>query len=229
MLSEEREIYLSQFREISIPGFYSNSLYNEKRAVASVSAQFTNENTTTAVVVRAHEKSGQIEKILLRADAANTDDLGIYKFGDPYYIDLTQYYQLPNMLLNYGMPTRVLFAAWQLDPIWKAPYDPMSLVLIYDDLGVMVEYVFPAEKIDKSLKGCPIGGKINLFAWSKEADLSLEDVVSINPNNEGIQPISITRYKSIDDATTLTLDDFYRNFLSPDTCLITPVELWPPT
>lgn len=228
MASRDRESYLSPYREVSTLNFYSNNLYNAERSFASLSAQFTIENTVSTVVVGIKENAGQIEKILLRADTIDTT-LERYKFGDEHYIALTQYYQLSQVMLEYGQPSRVLFAAFQYDPITKAPYDPISIVIIYDDLETMIEYIFPSELLGSELQGCPKGAKINLFTWSKDANLSLEDIVSIKPGDEGIIPVYLKLYKPIEEATSLSLEEFYQIFQNPEECISTPAELWPPS
>jgi hypothetical protein len=150
-------------------------------------------------------------------------------YGDALFAQTFQYYTLPNILSTYGPPGRVLLATWPDDPdrldikSW-----PFSLVLLYPEQGIFVEYVAVRETVGSHFAGCPSKAHIYLGVWAPERALSLNDVAQ--KAGSVINELNVDYFKSVEEVTPLTFDEFYETFKNPanTSCLETPIDLWRP-
>ena len=73
--------------------------------------------------------------------------------------------------------------------------------------------------------------KLTLWSWNPDNDISIAEVVEIKTVDEGFTSRRAYHFKSLEEATSMTLDEFYQVFKDPDTtqCLETPADLWPKT
>ena len=149
-------------------------------------------------------------------------------FGNSTFIQLLGYYMLPNILSIYGEPDKVL-----IKPIlYDAPYlvqDKFSLVLFFSERGFAVEYVFPLTKNNDGYVGCPMdSGYISIITWNPEHELSLAEIARRAIGN-GMNELTIEYFKSLEEATSMTLDEFSQEFKiqEENKCLNTPLTIWP--
>lgn len=150
-------------------------------------------------------------------------------FGEPVYQELLHNYLLQGLLTTYGHPSEVLIATWPPDSFVDEKYiEPFIVVIVYSDLGIMAEYSAPSEYVNGNYQGCPDQGLVTIMTWNPSLNISLRDVAAMNPSPEGINENSIDFFKPLEEATSMTLDDFYRSFQLPtDKCIETPTNLWP--
>ncbi len=150
-------------------------------------------------------------------------------FGDPYFNSLLQYYRLPQILSNYGRPSNVLIATWLYDPTARAKWNPFSIVLDYRGQGFLVEYLAPLKIQGNLYLGCPSQAHVTIWTWDLERKFTLEEIVS-KDSGAGINELNTSRFKSVDEATSQTLDQFYEHYKDPNskTCLETSSNLWQP-
>ncbi|HNB51376.1 MAG TPA: hypothetical protein PK530_05515 [Anaerolineales bacterium] len=149
-------------------------------------------------------------------------------YGDDSFNQAFKYYLLPQILSNYGRPSQVLLAPFLNDPDRPdIEWYPFSLVLLYPEDGIFVEYVMPRNKIEDKFVGCPSQATINLAVWESESGLPIEYV--IQKGGAEINELNMEYFKPLAQATKMTLDEFYEIFQHPDntTCLQTLMELWP--
>lgn len=149
-------------------------------------------------------------------------------YGDALFRQTFQYYTLPNILSTYGLPERVLLATWPDDP--ERPdikSQPFSLVLLYPSQGIFIEYVTLRQTKPGYFVSCPDTAHIYLGVWSPERALPLTRIVQAG---SVINRLNIDYFKPLEEATSLSLEEFYRTFKDPNntTCLQTPIELWKP-
>ena len=148
-------------------------------------------------------------------------------YGDPSFNQAFEYYLLPQILSNYGPPNQVLLAPFPDDPDrTDIKWHPFSLVLLYLDKGIFVEYVSPRETIGSNFVGCSSKADISLAVWSPESGLPMKYV--IQKAGSEINELNMDYFKPVDEATSMTQDEFYQNFKDPNNtaCLETPMELW---
>ena len=178
--------------------------------------------------------NGKLERFLVFANSAREyqKDQGLESvdvFGDLHFYQSLHYFMLPQILSKYGRPSKVLIAPFVDDPDYPpAAWMPFSIVLYYPDLGVLVEYITPKERVDDHYRGCPMIGHINLVLWSPKQEISITEVVQRKSGN-GINSLNVDFFKPIEEATSLTLDEFYQAFKDPNNsqCIETPMDIWP--
>jgi hypothetical protein len=154
-----------------------------------------------------------------------------YIFGDEDLLDLVDDYTLPGILSTYGLPTSILIAPYfderpELpDPSWIW----FSVVLIYEDHGFLAEYIMPRRMIDASFAACVNQNtELTIISWDPNHSISLAEILSIK-SGIGINKHFIDYVMPLDEATTMTIDEFAEAFQVPgtDACVYTPMELWP--
>lgn len=148
-------------------------------------------------------------------------------YGDASFNQAFEYYMLPQILSNYGQPTQVLLAPFPDDPDRSdITWHPFILVLLYPEEGIFVEYVSPRETAGNNFIGCPSKSHISLAVWSPESGLALEYV--IQKAGSEINELNKEYFKPVEEATTLSLADFYQKFKNPENtdCLETSKKLW---
>jgi len=152
-----------------------------------------------------------------------------YSFDGGDYDQLFNYYFLPQILSRYGHPASVYVGTWTEGAILGGPYIPFSVVLYYPDMGFLIEYLSPNKKVGQYLQGCPQRSYFQLTTVSPDQDISLEKILS-NSSGEGITAENIDYFKPLDEATGMTIDEFYQKFKDPNNmeCLETPIDLWGP-
>ncbi len=150
----------------------------------------------------------------------------IVTYSNPFFYQFLQLYMLPKILTDYGPPSKALVLPYYDNPFNPAGFVvPFSLILYYKERGIYVEYLFPREISGVFYKGCPFKtGTIILRTWDPAGDVTLEEIV--NDKSVGINGLKFT--KSMDDASSLTVDQFYQIFkdINNRTCIETPIELW---
>jgi hypothetical protein len=99
----------------------------------------------------------------------------------------------------------------------------MLMVVYYEDQGFWIEYYMPREITENFYTGCPMKAHIYLTAEQSQDNFSFLEKRS---NFNGIKYSYF--FKSLEEATTLSLDEFYQVFKNPENsaCIMTPKELW---
>jgi hypothetical protein len=187
-----------------------------------------------------YETENLIEILSLVADAQQDNK---YVYGDDNYSNLLEYYTLPELLSNYGVPSEVLVIAFPHDPFLKADYEPFSLVVIYSELGIMAEYITPTQWIGEMVelptpdlwaaeiaRGCPSQSSLTLRTWDVKKNIPIKEIASIAAG-EGMSDTAYDYFVPIEKATLMSLNDFYNTFKESDNnqCIDVPSSrLWNP-
>ncbi|PKO11625.1 MAG: hypothetical protein CVU39_28240 [Chloroflexi bacterium HGW-Chloroflexi-10] len=101
-------------------------------------------------------------------------------------------------------------------------------MLLYSEQGFFVEYIFPKKAEGDHFAGCPSQtGYLYIVAWSLEKELSLPHLLE-KKSGVGVNELSFPYYKSIEEATNLTNDEFYNMFTNLEStyCINTLESLW---
>ena len=149
-------------------------------------------------------------------------------YGDPRFREQFATFLMPSVLSSYGKPSQFLLLPVLYDPPLLID-SIMSLVLLYEDRGFLIEYVFPNGAEGDDFIGCPSEtGAISIVTWSPETEPSLGDTAELL-SAYGLNALSVDYYKPIEEATSLTSDEFYELLVAPEksACLKTPRSLWP--
>jgi hypothetical protein len=133
------------------------------------------------------------------------------------------YYILPNILIQYGEPSVVM-----LSTMARLPSSDVSggfkVLLLYPDQGVLLNYTMQMQITGESIMGCPSNAHVELELYPPGQADSFSDL--LEPS--GWAQIIQNTYKPLNEATSMSREDFYRIFSQPtDECILTPANLWP--
>ncbi len=149
--------------------------------------------------------------------------MGITSASDEFSKQI-EYYMLPNILTEYGNPTTVMLSTMAKLPSSGVP-GGFKLLLLYPEKGILVNYTMQMQITAENVMGCPSNAhhvELGLYP-SGQAD-SFFDL--LEPS--GWPQIIQKTYKPIDEATSMSQEDFYRTFSQhTDKCILTPANLWP--
>ena len=127
-----------------------------------------------------------------------------------------QAYFLPNILAQYGMPSRILLKAQgQLGP---NSGNQAELLLFYDHLGFGIHYfyinVVTQDQENSILHTCPRDDHLESFRLYLQApdDRTPLQKIAATPIGGSFFPYSLLR--PLEDVTTLSIEDFYHRFTS---------------
>jgi hypothetical protein len=144
-------------------------------------------------------------------------------YGDPFYNQSMQKYELSQVLQDYGPPSRVL--------IWAPPQEvypvAFDILLDYSKSGFLVGYSMPEKRKADTVIGCPTQAHIYFWLWTPEQEISMAEILS----KKGIgpfDPLSILYFKPVEEATKMTRDEFFMKFKieGNDLCVETPAKGW---
>jgi hypothetical protein len=168
-----------------------------------------------------------VNRISFGANAQRNSDSGIESVYDSEsFTEQISYYTLPNILSVYGKPDSVYIQAAARVSILGYPY-PFDVVVLYPNQGILIQYIALMEVSGDYVLGCMRNSFINL-------ELIPSGVVSTGDTDSLLQLVGqpwndLKNYhKSIEDATSMTLEEFYEAFRRPtDQCIQTPSNIWP--
>jgi hypothetical protein len=138
----------------------------------------------------------------------------------PRFVEDWERYTLDQVLARFGKPSQVLLH------YWFESIAPFSVGVLYEDRGILVEYMglTQGEKDEGEYSFnpvviCPTRSQftdINVWLKSPETEPSLTDVfVDFGGGYLGLLPYRNT--PSLEDATGMSLDTFYTTYLDPNT------------
>lgn len=150
-----------------------------------------------------------------------TVDARIYLPDDPYghfpaFAKAMRRYSLPSILSEFGVPSRILLQVQgQVEP---GAGTQASILLLYDDLGILVDYWFLDIVTQNSetgiLRACPNyehNYSISLYLQNPENNTPLERMIG------DVDDYALNHLlKPIENVTTLSTVDFYELFVSPN-------------
>jgi len=238
--SVERQKILASYGEFSDPDFaMSGSGSDLSENPGGFGIGLTKEQVEIFVGLNYYETENHIE-ILTLVSGAQQDQK--YVYGNISYSSLLEYYTLPQLLTTYGVPSDVLVLAFPYNVFSKADYEPFSLVVIYSDLGIMAEYISPTEWIGEMVelptpglsvgeiaRGCPSQSRITIRTWDVKMNILIKKIASIAAG-EGISETAYDYFLPIQDATFMSVDDFYNTFKEPNNeqCIELSSRFWMP-
>lgn len=130
-------------------------------------------------------------------------------------------YSLDQVLTRYGEPSQVMLELWPNPP---EPYYPYRLFVLYEGLGILIEYEGPAIP-GETFQVCPEFEQVAylcLWLQSHEQERSLLQLA-------GLDPLEQAQMLPLEEATGMDVHTFYETFRQAGTeaCLQSPTEVWP--
>ncbi len=224
------------FQKFSVYLVDTSMLNSEKGYIRLLIPQQENSDFSISLAYKGEDET--LKWIWLKMEMAhkvsNAEGESWYEttWGDPQLADFSGQFSLSNILSKYGKPSEILIVTHQTALI-NQPL-PMSTILFYPNHGFIVEYVangtlsLSADKVTNVI-GCPSLASPIFLLWSPSQKMGLADVVSLFSSehlySEGLPS---GKYKSIEDATGMNIEEFYEAFKSnTKKCIETPSHLWP--
>jgi hypothetical protein len=165
----------------------------------------------------------------IKVNHSNGESSYEISWGDPKLTELTKPYSLSRVLTTYGAPADVLIFTRQAT-LLNQPW-PISLVLFYPEHGFMIEYVADDRPVIKrpGVTWCQSLAFPYFWFWSPEQEITIKDVISwIDGYQLSYDSVASGRFKTLEHATDMNIDELYSLFTSDeDACITTPAELWP--
>lgn len=167
--------------------------------------------------------SGNVESFRITIDVKKELEGGGFEtvWENPFNEQYLRAYMLPQILEAYGQPEEVLIFA---NEGWRY----FELMLDYSDQGFAIWYSAPLESSGEKFLGCPSKVFTKLYLWAPEFAYTWAEGVTGTGDKSEIDSLN-RDFQPLEDATSMTLDEFYDVFVKEDTasCLETPKELWP--
>ena len=137
-----------------------------------------------------------------------------YVYDSPLYAQYFEYYTLPYLLSNYEMPDEV-YVSFEYDPDGRSNH--YFVFVDYSTSGWNAMFTMPLERQGDTVIGCPSQAFVTLKLWSPGDTEMLEEY-----------GFTESGLKTIEEATSLTLEEFYQQFKDPANaqCMETPLGLY---
>ena len=136
-------------------------------------------------------------------------------------------YTLSGVLTAKGKPETVLVSTYGSDEdlsLWQ-----FIILLIYPEDGIVAQYTTRLQINGEMVVGCPEDAHVNMELFP-EGDSSQFAQLLARTSWAGLWPPSETSqpgWLPIDQATDMTIEEFYELFLNQtDACISTPADLW---
>jgi hypothetical protein len=143
-------------------------------------------------------------------------------FDSPTFMKRVELYSLSHTLSEQGIPDFVMIHSSGLtgSPVVAGGFD---VALLYPEQGIWVNYTMPMSAQGNVKKGCP-----------ENSHIEMELYPSGNPDiffsllNKTDWAVKKNWYKPVEEATSMSIEEFYEVFRQPtDKCIETPADLWP--
>ncbi len=182
----------------------------------------------------AYSNDGIVNSIYFQArefERGNPDDASALKiiFDSPIFGERLRPYMLPNILTEHGIPKTVLILT-DGGPELGKNIPGFYILLFYPDQGILVKYTTSRQVVDGKVLGCLANAQVELDLYpAGDADLFSEHISQSRWSSLWPElPADSPGWKTIEEATSMTLEQFYEAFKEPsDRCIEAPVDLWP--
>lgn len=219
--SQDARSFLNSFSSIAS----TNSTGNDD---GSMLLDIPNGNGLLSPYIAYDSIDGVVNKLTIGIGQLIKNENGGYDqvHDDPAFAKAVQSFMLPEILSSYGQPKEVLISTYSLQPLgWPVLFD---IQLFYPERGFLMVYHSLMEFSGSGyIKGCPSKSNISIGLWEPGKYLSITDIPGNIRNN--ISSFSLSSYLQVDEATNMSIQDFYDTFKNNDgtLCLETPSSLWP--
>jgi hypothetical protein len=164
----------------------------------------------------------QQEKVVTDANGNWTSKTPIY--DSPTFIKRVEYYSLAHLLSEQGIPTSVMIAS--SGPSKNRRGSILThIAVFYPDRGIWAQYttLVNEKEVGSSIISCPVNAHIEMALSPPGNPDSF--FVLLDKTDWGITKNS---YKPLDEATSMSIEEFYETFRnSTDQCIETPINIWP--
>jgi hypothetical protein len=145
-------------------------------------------------------------------------------YGSPEFIQRVEHYSLSHLLSEQGIPASVMISR-ELTYENNRRSFLIDIAVLYPNQGIWAQYTtwMAENEVGNSMRSCPINARIemNLFPPGNPDSF----YALLDKTDWGITKVG---YKPLDEATSMSVEEFYETFRNPtDQCIETPTNLWP--
>jgi hypothetical protein len=145
-------------------------------------------------------------------------------YGSPEFIRRTEYYSLSHLMSEQGVPASVMISTeFTFESNRKSFL--IYIVVLYPNRGIWAKYTTWVDKngVGSNFKTCPVNARIEMELYPSGNPDSFYTL--LDETNWGITKAG---YKTLEEATSMSVEEFYQTFRQPnDKCIETPSGLWP--
>ncbi len=144
-------------------------------------------------------------------------------FDSPDFGEKLDFYMLPQVLATNGRPDSVLLLTMGEFPPSRYGQGHFKLLILYPEQGILVNYTTEMRIVGENVEGCLANAHVEMDLFPSGNAAAFEEYLA--PTDwKG----SLAYYKSLEDVTSLSIDEFYQLYRQPtEKCLVTPAHLWP--
>lgn len=145
-------------------------------------------------------------------------------YGSPEFIQRIEYYSLSHLLSEQGIPTSVMISR-ELTYENNRRSFLINIVVLYPNQGIWAKYTtwMDENAVGSNIRSCPVNARVEMNltpTGNPESFYTLLDRTDWG--------VTKGEYKPLDEATSMSVEEFYQTFSQPtDKCIETPANLWP--
>lgn len=171
------------------------------------------------IVKRIAFQSRELKKIITPDNGNRLDPV----FDSSLFGEHMDFYMLHSILTAHGPPESVMLGTVANIPS-RGPAGGFHILLLYPEQGMLIDYTTQMHKTGSYISGCPANAHVEMDLYPPGnadtffASLEKTDAWMVKKN----------WYKSLEEATLMSVDEFYETFREPSTtCIETLASLWP--
>jgi hypothetical protein len=178
-----------------------------------------------------YDSNGIVSRLTFRAfeEKVTTDSNGNWISKTPIYDSPTfkkrvEYYSLSHLLSEQGIPASVMISTESPSQTYTGIIG-VDIVLLYPDQGIWAKYTTSMDEsiVGSSIRSCPANAHIELNLYPPGDSDSFTSLLE-----ETEWGVTKNGYKPLEEATSMSVEEFYQIFRNPtDKCIETPTNLWP--
>jgi hypothetical protein len=163
---------------------------------------------------------------LKRVVAPNGEGMFQGIFDSKTFGERVRAYMLPQVLAEQGIPAAVLLQTHGIQAKFGGGFE---ILLFYPERGLFIHYETQMKIIGDKVRGCFANAHVEFeLSPSGHPDTYSEMLSQTQWGGLWPPPTDNIFWKPIEKATSMSLEQFYETFRqSTDTCIETPLKLWP--
>jgi hypothetical protein len=186
-------------------------------------------DTDKNVVKNIHFEARQ-EKVINKNNETKFFDI----FDSPSFGKRAHPYMLSQVLSAQGIPTVVMISTFNSSILRGNTINGgFDILLMYPNQGLLVHYTTQMSVVGEKVRGCPANAHVELELYPSGNKDSFSEFLSQTQSKWAkLWPVPSDNpsWKTVENATSISLEQFYETFRQPtDKCIETPAKIWPPT
>ena len=165
-----------------------------------------------------------VSRIGFRVEARRPIEQGVSEdvYDSTFFGDRVSAYMLPQILSEQGIPESVMIATLGGLSTRSGP-GRFYILLLYPNYGILVNYTTQMFLVGTNVRGCPSNAHVEMEVYPSGQGDSFFQLLE-----QTDWSVKKNWYKPLDEATSISVEEFYQVFREPtDKCIETPANLWP--